>query len=150
MFKIFLIFIFSFSVFLNSFALDKSAKWCSLKSNTVNVRTGPGKRYPIKWVYKRARMPMKVIAIYDSWIKVEDIEGAQGWLHPTMVSGRKSFIVSDKEVFLNKNANKESRHIAKLEKGVIGFVDECFKDVCKIDVDGWEGFVPQSSIWGNK
>ena len=44
-------------------------EWCALKSNNVNVRTGPGKRYPIKWVYKRQNLPLKRLAEYDNWIK---------------------------------------------------------------------------------
>ena len=124
--------------------------WCSLKSNTVNVRTGPGKRYPIKWVYKRANLPMRKVAEYDNWIKIEDYEGTTGWVHPSMVSERHTFFVHEGYTFLNKDSKEDSIHIAKLEQGVVGDVIECDEALCKVKVNNWEGYVPNNSIWGCK
>ena len=33
-------------------------RFASLKSDEVNVRTGPGTRYPVDWVFKRKSMPV--------------------------------------------------------------------------------------------
>ena len=128
----------------------KDNSWCALKSNTVNVRTGPGKRYPIKWVYKRKNLPMKRLAEYDNWIKVEDYQGVTGWVHPSMISNKSTFIVTDDLVVLNKDSKHENRHIAKLEKGVIGDIIECEDKLCKVKTDNWEGYVSNESIWGLK
>jgi SH3-like domain-containing protein len=142
-----LVVMFSFS----AMAEDKDDySWCALKSNTVNVRTGPGKRYPIKWVYQRKNMPMKNIAEYDNWVKIEDYEGTTGWVHPSMVSERQTFIVTADYVYLNKNSKEDSSCIAKLEQGVVGDVVECEKDKCKVKAGNWAGYVANESIWGSK
>lgn len=134
----------------NVFAVSKDAKWCALKSNTVNVRTGPGKRYPIKWVYKRRDMPLKVTANYEEWVKIEDFEGTTGWVHPSMVSEKHTFIVNDEYVYLKKDSKKDSSYIAKLEEGVIGEMITCEEDLCKVSIGSWEGFIAKDRIWGCK
>ena len=124
--------------------------WCALKSNKVNVRTGPGKRYPIKWVYQRVNLPLMKVAEYDNWIKIEDNEGTTGWVHPSMVSDKQTFMVIEDTVYLNKDASDNVRHIAKLEKGVIGDMVTCEGDLCKVKAGNWEGYVAKNSVWGNK
>ncbi len=37
-------------------------RFASLKSDEVNMRSGPGQRYPIVWVYKRKAMPVEITA----------------------------------------------------------------------------------------
>ena len=50
-------------------------RFVSLKSAEVNLRTGPGTRYPIEWVYKRRALPVEIIAEFDNWRRVRDWEG---------------------------------------------------------------------------
>ena len=45
-------------------------RFVSLSSNKTNVRAGPGRRYPIKWIYKRQNLPVKVIAEFDTWLSL--------------------------------------------------------------------------------
>jgi SH3-like domain-containing protein len=134
----------------NALAVKDYIGWKSFKSDDVNVRTGPGTRYPIKWIYKRKNMPLKVLAKYDNWYKIEDFEGETGWAHPNMLSEKRTFVVSANEVIMKKSLKENSRSIVKLEKGVIGTIDECLEDLCKIEIEKYIGYVPSSSIWGNK
>ncbi|HEC14175.1 MAG TPA: hypothetical protein ENI72_00310, partial [Rhodospirillales bacterium] len=69
-------------------------RFVSLRVNEVNMRTGPGVQYPIEWVYSRQYLPMEVIAEYSTWRKVRDWQGGQGWVHQSMLGGRRSFIVT--------------------------------------------------------
>lgn len=137
-----------FSLSARAEEVKEAGKWCSLKSNTVNVRTGPGKRYPIKWVYKRKSLPLIKVAEYDNWIKIKDFEGTTGWVHPTMISGQHTFIVTSKEAELKNNSRLSQDCIAKIERGVIGKLVSCEKELCEVEINNWDGLISKTSIWG--
>ena len=71
----------------------------------VNVRTGPGTRYPISWVYKREGMPVEVIEEYDIWRKIRDAEGTTGWVHKSMLDGKRSVLIKSKEPRVVRSSN---------------------------------------------
>ena len=69
-------------------------RFASLRSDEVNVRTGPGSRYPIDWVFKRKAMPVEIVAEYENWRKIRDWQGASGWVHQSLLTGKRSFIIA--------------------------------------------------------
>ena len=71
-------------------------RFVSLRAAEVNMRTGPGVQYPVEWVYRRQALPMEVIAEYGTWRKVRDWQGTQGWVHQSMLGGRRTLIVTGK------------------------------------------------------
>ena len=40
-------------------------RFVSMASNEVNVRTGPGQDYPIRWTYVRRDLPVKIVEDID-------------------------------------------------------------------------------------
>ena len=64
-------------------------RFVSLRSEEVNLRTGPGVQYPVDWVYKRRNMPVEVLAEFGTWRKVRDIQGTQGWVHQSLLSSNR-------------------------------------------------------------
>src|SRR5262245_34959241 len=64
-------------------------RFASLRSDEVNVRTGPGTRYPVDWVFKRKFMPVEVVAEFENWRKIRDWQGASGWVHQSLLTGRR-------------------------------------------------------------
>src|SRR5277367_5642454 len=68
--------------------------FASLHSDKVNLRAGPGDRYPIEWIYIRKDWPVEVIAKFDHWQRVRDWEGTEGWIHEKMVTGRRDVIIT--------------------------------------------------------
>ena len=83
-------------------ALTQVQRFVSLRADEVNVRAGPGVRYPVKWVFVRKLMPVEVIAEFDTWRKIRDWEGAEGWVHRAMLSGRRSIVVTGKVATLRR------------------------------------------------
>ena len=69
-------------------------RFVSLRSDKVHMRTGPGVRYPIDWVYKRQNMPMEVVAEFGTWRKVRDFQGTEGWMHQSMLSNKRTLAVT--------------------------------------------------------
>ena len=77
-------------------------RFASLRSDEVNVRTGPGTRYPVDWVFKRKTMPVEIVAEYENWRKIRDWQGASGWVHQSLLTGKRSFIIASKAASLHK------------------------------------------------
>ena len=63
-------------------------RFASLASDKINVRAGPGLRYPVSWTYVRRGVPVEVVAEFDYWRKVRDADGSEGWIHRGMLSPR--------------------------------------------------------------
>lgn len=124
-------------------------RFVSLKNEETNVRTGPGTRYPIQWVYRRAEMPVEVIEEFDIWRKIQDVEGTTGWVHKAMVSGRRNGMITGKSPqIIRIDADAKSRPILKVEPMVIVRLVECELAWCRIQVDGRKGWIEKKYLWG--
>ncbi len=72
-------------------------RFASLKTDEVNLRTGPGLRYPIDWVYKRRDLPVQIEREFEVWRLVADQDGVKGWVHQATLAGRRTFVVTGGE-----------------------------------------------------
>jgi len=125
-------------------------RYVSLRADEVNVRTGPGVRYPVKWVFVRKFMPVEVISEYGTWRKITDWEGAEGWVHRAMLSSRRHVITVDRISTLRQSPTEKSRAVAKLENGIVAEVAACDAEWCKLSVGGYAGWLKRESLWGLK
>ncbi len=123
-------------------------RFVSTKSDRVNVRIGPGRDYSINWVYRRKGLPLKVIAEYDNWRKVEDFEGEGGWVHSRLISGNRFIIFLSETSNLKRKANEKSPNLAIIERGVIAKLLSTSPSWCKVSVNGFSGWVLRSRVWG--
>src|ERR1700712_4043947 len=69
-------------------------RFVSLKSDKVNVRAGPAKEQEVAWVYSRSALPVEVTAEFENWRRIRDWEGAEGWVYHSLLSGRRTALVS--------------------------------------------------------
>lgn len=125
-------------------------RFVTLRSGEVNMRAGPGVRYPVEWVYKKRALPVEVIAEYDTWRKIRDWQGTQGWVHQGMLSGKRSVIITGDLRNLRSEPNTSAQPTARLEEGVIAQLVECPPDTtwCKIEADGYSGWLRKAEFWG--
>ena len=56
-------------------------RFVSMKAAEGNVRRGPSLTHRVDWVFKHENMPLKVVAEYGHWRRVQDAEGQGGWMH---------------------------------------------------------------------
>jgi len=125
-------------------------RFVSLRANEVNLRTGPGVQYPIDWVYKRNHLPVEIIVEYDTWRKVRDWQGTEGWVHKSMLGKHRTVVVTGKLRTLRNKSDTTGRPIAQAEPGVIARLLEC-PDAgfwCRVEVDGFEGWLRRVEFWG--
>jgi SH3-like domain-containing protein len=124
-------------------------RFVSLKSEEVNVRSGPGTRYPIQWVYRRGGLPVEVIDEFELWRKIRDVEGTSGWVHKTMLSGSRSVMIKGKQSRLvTATPDPSGRAVLKAEPLVVGKLVECDKIWCRIQISGRKGWIEKKYLWG--
>ena len=136
-------------------------RFASLKSDEVNVRKGPGKEYPIDWVFRRAGLPVEIIKEYGNWRQIRDFQGSVGWVFYALLSGRRTMVVLPWEIDKNNGAQKQPRMtpiydsasrkstvLVKVEPGVIGGVFKCDRKWCNVSVMSYRGWILQKTLWG--
>jgi len=123
-------------------------RFVSLRSSEVNLRTGPGTMYPVDWVYVRRELPVEVIAEFDVWRKIRDWQGTTGWVHQSMLDGRRTVRISGSEQTLRREPDDAAVVVARLAPGVIGRLLECNDSWCRIEVDGNRGWLKRDEFWG--
>jgi SH3-like domain-containing protein len=123
-------------------------RYVSLKSDEVNVRTGPGVQYPIEWVFTRRHMPVEVIEQYEYWRKIRDVEGTTGWVHNSTITGKRYALVTGEVRNLRRKPEQGAPDAAHLEPGVIGQILECEGTYCRIEAGGIKGWLARSEFWG--
>lgn len=123
--------------------------WETLTSSDVYLRQGPGFQYPIRWVFHRRGMPVKVLRKFDVWRLVVDPVGDRGWIHEILLSGVRGFMVTAKGVLLRARPSNTARAVAMLEHGVVGKLRACPAGAwCRVLAGGYDGWVPRDAIFG--
>ena len=123
-------------------------RFVSLKGNDGNARRGPGLTHRIDWVFTRPGMPLRITAEYENWRRVEDSEGAGGWVHYSLLSGSRTALVTLDMAEFRAAPSDDATVVAQAEAGVVGRILECETDWCRIALDGQRGWVRKTAIWG--
>src|ERR1700709_498676 len=71
-------------------------RYVSLKSDHVNIGAGPTKDNDVAWVYTRSGLPVNITAEFENGRRVRDSEGAEGWVYHSLLSGRRTAVVTMK------------------------------------------------------
>lgn len=131
-------------------------RFVSISAGEANLRAGPGHRYPVEWVYVRRNLPVEIIAEHEHWRRVRDWEGLEGWLHRSLLSGRRTVVVVGEEPHpLRSRPTDQSSIVARVEPGVIARLLRCSSPAegpegawCTVEVSGYIGRLPRSNLWG--
>ena len=131
-------------------------RFVSLRSDEANLRSGPGTRYPVDWVYTRRDLPVEVIAEFDAWRKIRDWQGTEGWLHETFLSPKRTIVVTgdiakDGRRRLRADPDEKSPALALLDPNVIAKLTSCPRAIpayCKVEVQNLQGWLQRSEFWG--
>lgn len=127
-------------------------RFVSLKSDKVNVRGGPTKDHEVVWLYTRAGLPVEVTAEFEVWRRIRDWEGAEGWVYHSLLSGRRTGVVTpkakDELVPLHEKPDPESAVTARVQAGVLGSIKRCNAGWCSFSGDKFDGWIEQSRLFG--
>lgn len=123
-------------------------RFVSLSSDKVNVRAGPGTRYPIKWVFVREGWPVEVVEEYELWRQIRDIDGSIGWVHRNLISSRRTLIITGDVRAVYEEPDESSPVVLLAEPGVVGKLEECDGRWCEIEIAGLTGWLMANQFYG--
>ncbi|PWR21937.1 SH3 domain-containing protein [Zavarzinia compransoris] len=123
-------------------------RFASLGSSEINVRTGPGSQYPITWKYVRSGLPVEIVAEFEYWRKIRDHDGSVGWVHKSLLSGKRFASVEGAIRVLYADAADDSRPVLRLEPGVLVRLERCKGAWCRATVEGKRGWLMRDWLWG--
>ena len=119
----------------------------SLKKDKVYVRYGPGKNYPIKYIYKKKFLTIKVIDKKDNFRRIIDHKKNSGWIHVSQLKKINS-VIPLKDKILFKKPSNFSKPLAKIKKGRLLIIQKCEVNWCKIKTGKFKGWIDKNNIWG--
>ena len=130
---------------------QKTPYWASIDEAEARMRTGPSTEFPVKWVYKRQNLPVKVVAVHSVWRKVEDPDGDQGWMHVRLLSPKRTAVITGSGTgSLRESPEEISRITWRVEPGVVGRIEECEKGWCRFENAGRYGYIESDRLWGEE
>ena len=135
-------------IFSSDLVANEKSEFLSLKKSKVNVRYGPGFDYPIKYIYKKINLPVKIIDKKENFRRIIDFKKNSGWIHRTLLKKSNSIIILEDKI-LFKKASNFSRPILRLEKGRLLVVKKCQKKWCKVKAKNYQGWINTDNIWGS-
>ncbi len=123
-------------------------RYVSMKAAEGNVRRGPSLTHRIDWVFKRRGMPLQITAEYGNWRRVQDRDGAGGWVHYALLSGARTVLIESELLTVYTSPDPSSQVSAKFETGVVARLGSCSLDWCHISAGGYRGWAQKSNLWG--
>jgi SH3-like domain-containing protein len=125
-------------------------RFVSLRSDEVNLRTGPGVRYPLDWIYTRRDLPVEVIAEFETWRKIRDWQGTEGWVHQSMLSARRMAVITQGRKRLKAEPDEKAVALAELDTNVVVRLLACPRDksFCKVEIQNMQGWLRRDEFWG--
>ena len=143
-----IIIIFDSILFFQSFSFSQDEYFLTLRYETVHLRQGPSREYPIKILYTKKFLPVLILDKSDNFRKIRDQENNSGWIHVSQLSKKKAAIVIDERSIMFKKPTVYSKPIAVLKKGRLTKIIKC-KDIwCKAKSDKFKGWLKKDSLWG--
>ena len=132
---------------INIISAKEDNYYLALKNNKVNVRYGPGFDYPIKYIYIKKNLPLKIIDKKENFRRIIDFKKNSGWIHISQLKKNKSFILLEDKILFSK-PTKYSKPIIKIAKGRLLIVKKCKKIWCRVKTDNYLGWLKTDNIWG--
>ncbi len=127
-------------------------RFASLKSDRVNLREGPSKEHRTTWIFQRAGLPVEITAEFETWRRIRDAEGTEGWVLHSLLSGRRTALVSPWTKSglheIHPKPDLASGVSARLEPGVLATMKRCDGSWCRLTGENFDGFIKQDRLWG--
>ena len=136
------------TIFFSKGVLAESNYFLMLKNNKVNVRYGPDLNSPIKYIYKKKFLPVKVIDKKENFRRIIDFKNNSGWIHTSQLSKIKSFILLEDKTLFSK-PTKYSKPILIISKGRLLLVKKCKATWCKVKTKKYIGWLEAKNVWGS-
>lgn len=122
--------------------------WASIAAGDALMRSGPGRNFPATWRYRRAELPVQVIQVHETWRKVREPDGTEGWMAAALLSAARTAIVVGEVQPMRAAPDRMARILWRAAPGVVGKISHCADGWCEFDVAGRAGYVRADGLWG--
>ena len=136
------------TIFFSKGVLAENNYFLMLKNNKVNVRYEPDLNSPIKYIYNKKNLPIKVIDKKENFRRIIDIKNNNGWIHASQLRKNKSFILLENQILFSK-PTKYSKPIAKIFSGRLLLVKKCKLKWCRVKTENYTGWLEVKNVWGS-
>lgn len=136
-------------------------RFATTRSEPINVRVGPGTKYNVAWTYLKSGIPVEIIQEFDTWRKIRDVDGTEGWVHQNLLSGVRagyaSPLMANGEIALRSNRSEDSGVRARLGPGLKVVIKQCDGSWCEVTAThqdqnqrstSYSGYLRQEELWG--
>ncbi|WP_236894623.1 SH3 domain-containing protein [Devosia sp. SL43] len=136
-------------------------RFATTRSEPINVRVGPGTKYEVAWTYLKSGIPVEIVQEFDTWRKIRDVDGTEGWVHQNLLSGTRAGyaapLVANGELALRSNQSDEAGIRARLGAGFKVIIKQCDGTWCEVTAIGqdanqrstsYSGYLHQEELWG--
>ncbi|MGB3337256.1 MAG: SH3 domain-containing protein [Devosia sp.] len=136
-------------------------RFATTRSEPINIRVGPGQKYDIAWTYLKSGIPVEIVQEFDTWRKIRDVDGAEGWIHQNLLTGTRAGYVTpllaNGEIALRASQSDEAGVRARLGPGLKVTITECDGTWCQVSATGqdpgqrssaYSGYLHQEELWG--
>ena len=121
----------------------------SIKADEAYMREGPSDMHRVKWIYKHKGLPLEVIATFDVWRRVRDMDGEIGWMHMALLTrDRTAVVTAGTGAEVHERDDTTSQIVATAQPGSIGRLLGCGMLACEVEFTGVEGWVSRARLWG--
>ena len=123
--------------------------FASISASKARMRTGPARTYPASWLYQRQDLPVRVLASFKEWRRIEDPDGTQGWMQANLLSSTRTAIVrAATPIAMLEQPGAGARLKWHAAPGVVGRISQCAAGWCRFDVKGQAAYVEATGLWG--
>ena len=136
------------TIFFSKGVLAENNYFLMLKNNKVNVRYEPDLNSPIKYIYNKKNLPIKVIDKKENFRRIIDIKNNNGWIHASQLRKNKSFILLENQILFSK-PTKYSKPIVKISSGRLLLVKKCKLKWCRVKTENYTGWLEVKNVWGS-
>jgi SH3-like domain-containing protein len=136
-------------------------RFATTRSEPINVRVGPGQKYDIAWTYLKSGIPVEIVQEFDTWRKIRDVDGTEGWIHQNLLAGTRAGyvtpLIANGEIPLRASQSDEAGVRARLGPGLKVTITECDGTWCQVSATGqdaaergstYSGYLHQEELWG--
>jgi SH3-like domain-containing protein len=132
---------------LMGFGAAPPSPFASLSRDKAFVREGPSYQHRVLWVYRRKELPVLIIQTYDVWRKIRDNDGTTGWVHSSMLSDRRTVVVTSHTPAKIRD-KPDGKVVALAQPGVVARLEACEAEACEVSASGTEGWIKKQDVWG--
>lgn len=123
-------------------------RFVSLKGEKTFMRRGPSKTHAVMWQYQKKGLPVEIVDEYDDWRKIRDMDGSEGWINQSVLSGRRTVLTLEGTHSVRSSAGYDSTPVAKIEGGMVAIPRKCTSDWCLLEHPAFEGWLPKAVLYG--